>query len=120
MLGYLNLTDDDYIDDFDLKAEEIPGEFILQREIRNASKGKDFFINSDQTGEAIYFDGVPLDHFFYYYKIWENFHYFGLPYGKGWANEKAWLLEFLKAFTKAKESVDVFIENKMSKKGNMT
>jgi hypothetical protein len=41
------------------------------------------------------------EEFYYYYNIWENFHFFGLPHGNGWANEEDWLIDFLKRFEKA-------------------
>ncbi len=41
------------------------------------------------------------DEFYYYYDIWENFHFFGLPHGSGWIDEAPWLIRFLKAFEKA-------------------
>lgn len=120
MLGYLELDDDDYVSDFDTKAEEIPGAYIIQREIRKAQSGKDFFINDDDTGKPIRYSGVSWDDFVYYYKIWENYNYFGYPYGMDWTEARTWFNEFLKSFDKVKEQCNVLIEKRMSKKGNMT
>ena len=38
--------------------------------------------------------------FFHYFELWENFHYFGLPHGKGWIEEKPFVIQILKAFQK--------------------
>ena len=53
------------------------------------------------------------DQFFYYYNIWENFHFFGLPNGKGWGNEPLWLIEFLKTFEKAFRKYETFTLKKV-------
>ena len=52
----------------------------------------------------------------YYYKIWDNFHYFGLTHGKGWYCEPEWLLEFLKMFENMYKRIEYFIEEKAQKK----
>ena len=119
-MGYVALDDSEYDPLFDTKAEDIPGGFIIQREIRKAVRGENFFLNDEETGEPVRVPGVTPECFWYYYKLWENFHYFGLPQGKGWQAEREWLLEILKAFEKASESVKYFVQDKMSKKGNVT
>jgi hypothetical protein len=114
----MDLNNDYYDPEFDTKAEEIPGSYIIQREIRKAITGKDFFINDEDTGEAIRLTGISINDFHYYYKIWENYHYFGLPHNSGWSEERQWLLEFLKIFEKNYNSCKNLIEVKMSKKIN--
>jgi len=39
-----------------------------------------------------------------------------LPHGKGWIHERGWLLEFLKAFNKAKDQIEVLVQEQMSRK----
>lgn len=118
LLGYFD--EYEYVQDFDLKAEEIPKGFIIQREIKKAIDGKDFFYQDGKTLEKVACQGVSFQDFLYYYRIWEDFHYFGLPHGRGSVNERRWVLDIIKIFEKANQSVQVFIEDRMSKKGNMT
>jgi hypothetical protein len=51
--------------------------------------------------EQQYILDYKTEEFYYYYNVWENYHFFGLPHGKGWVNEPEWLIEFLKSFEKA-------------------
>ena len=51
--------------------------------------------------QEIFEDKDFLSAFYYYYEIWENFNFFGLPNGRGWLNEPRWMIEFLKSFEKA-------------------
>jgi hypothetical protein len=118
LLGYLDLSDSDYDNEFDTKAEELPGGYIIQREIRKAKNGSSFFFNDVETGKAVRCSPVTISDFMYYFKIWENFHFFGLPQGKGWEAERTWLLEFLKVFERLYKAVNIFVENKMAKKGS--
>lgn len=91
----------DYDDDFWDKAEELPGCFIIQREIQKAVRGEDFFYNDEDTGKPVKLIGIDISVFAYYYKLWEDYHYFGLPGGRGSSSERRWLLEHLKTFEKA-------------------
>jgi len=109
LLGYFKRG---YISDFDLKVENIPGAFIIQREIKKAVDGRPFFYNCPETRKPIYCEAVAADEFFYYYKLWENFYYFGLPLNRGWASEREWLIEFLKVFIKTHKAVENFLEIK--------
>jgi hypothetical protein len=118
-LGYLQLSDDYYSPEFATKADQLPGALIIQREIRKAAKGEDFFYNDEDTGKPMRCQGIPMEAFSYYYRIWENFHYFGLPAGRGWQAEREWMLEFLKIFEKAHKSVLHFLEMMAMKKGGM-
>ena len=116
MLGYTS-GGDWYSDSFATKAESLPGCFIIQREINKAVSGEDFFYNDKETGKPIRCKAVNYEkEFIYYYRIWENFHYFGLPHGAGWIEERQWLLDFLKVFERANKDVEFFVEMRARKK----
>lgn len=100
------------------KAEDLSEGFIIQREIEKALSGRPFFINDEETLKPIRLDGIPWESFFYYYKIWENCDSFGLPHGKGWIEERQWLLEFLKVFNRAKTQVEILVEERVAKQNN--
>jgi len=98
------------------KVEDLPGCFIIQREIEKAVSGKPFFINDEETKKPIRLECISQIEFYYYYQIWEDYHYFGLPNGNGTAKERRWLLDLLKIFEKTHKQVKKFIEYKMSRK----
>ncbi len=114
LLGLLQNTD--YSDSMWDKAEQIPGGLIIQREIKKAANGQNYFINDEKTGKPIRLQSFTGEEFNYYYKLWEDFHYFGLPHGKGSAQERRWLLEFLKAFDRAFKDVEAFIQTRELRK----
>lgn len=92
------------------KVENFPGGFMIQRQIERAVTGKSFTIYDPDTMEPIRLQGVSWEEFYHYYQIWEDFHYFGLPQGRGSLEERRWLLDFLKVFTKTHKEVEVFLE----------
>lgn len=110
MLGYKpgQKTHDIFWD----KVEDICGFYMIQREISKAVNGQSFFINNEDTKKPEYYEPIDYTIFIYYYNLWENFHYFGLPHGKGWIDEREWLLNFLKVFENAYNVVQNFIELK--------
>jgi hypothetical protein len=104
----------EYIQTFWDMAEEAPGFWIIQREIKKAVSGKPFFIN-DERGKPERLEAIEYKDFIYYYRIWSNYHYFGLPHNQGWYAERDWLLEFLKRFENAYKRVESFFEAKAIK-----
>ena len=114
LLGYnANYKTDDVFWD---KAEEIPGGYIIQREIVNAVNGKKFFYNNE-NGKPVFCDAVQWDEFYYYYQIWEDFHVLRvLPHGEGTLAERRWLLDLLKIFERTYNATEALIEEKMAKK----
>ena len=98
------------------KVELLPrGNKIIQREIEKAVTGKPFFFN-DENGLPVRLPGVSWEDFLYYYVLWENFENFGLPKGRGWIDEREWLLSFLKIFNRTYKDVEYFLEQKEIKK----
>lgn len=57
--------------------------------------------------EGDIFIEYPED-FFSYFDLWENFHHFGLPHGKGFINELPWVIDFLKYFENIYESIKTY------------
>lgn len=98
------------------KAEQIPGALIIQREVRKAVNGENFFINDENTGKPIRLQGVNREAWVYYYKLWEDFHYFGLQGGAGSGSERRWYLEFIKTFEKSYKDTVAYIEAREMKK----
>jgi len=85
---------------------------MINREITNAVNEESFFINDNDTHKAVHFKAVNYKVFIYYYRIWENFHYFGLPHGRGWTDEREWVLEFLKVFENEYNITQNFLDKK--------
>lgn len=113
----LGLYDDaDFSDSMWDKAEQIPGALIIQREIRKAASGENFFINDERTGKPVRLQGVSREAWIYYYKLWEDFHYFGLQSGAGSGSERRWYLEFIKTFEKSYKDAVAYIEAREMKK----
>ena len=108
LLGYYG--DNSYTSDMmQFKAESFSGGYIIQREIKKAIAGKNFFFNNEE-GKPVYCDGIQPEELNYYIEIWSNFHYFGLPHAGGWAVERQWLLNFLKAFETAYKNTESFVQ----------
>jgi len=116
LLGYNSgfKTDSTFWD----KVENLPGGFMIRREIEKAVNGKPFTIFDPDTKEPLRLQAVPWEEFYYYYQLWEDFHYFGLPHGGGTLAERRWLLDFLKVFTRTHEQVNSFLEAREIKKAN--
>ena len=115
LLGY-SLDDDWYSPSFATKAESIPGFFIIKREIKKAISGKDFFYNDRETGKPIRCDGINNEDFFYYYKLWEDFHFLKiLPEGKGTSSERRWYLDFIILFEKTHGEIENFVQVQATK-----
>lgn len=94
--------------------EQLPGgKYIEYREERRRREGKPFSI---QDG-AEKIEVLPVDHsvFMHYYGIWENYHYFGLPCGGGWIDEKPWVLSVIKMFDGIKDEIKAENERKARK-----
>jgi len=93
--------------------EELPGGWLIEyRELGKARKNEKFRVKN-HSGDWL--DIEPdWNGFAYYFDIWENFHYFGLPNGKGWAQEQSWVIEFLKSFQRVFNSIEAFRVKKSS------
>jgi hypothetical protein len=89
-------------------AEECPGFWIIQREIKKAVSGQDFFIN-DERGKPKRLSGIDYQEFIYYYDLWDNFHYFGYPNSLDWTEAKTWFNTILKRFENAYNRTQDFI-----------
>ena len=91
---------------FDKKAENMTNGFIIQREIRKARRGEDFFFNDPETLKPVRCQGLKWEDFLFYYRIWENWYYLKiLPHGKGWLHERPWVLELIKIFIKIHKEI---------------
>lgn len=108
ILGYQDEPLDAFFWD---KVDELPDCFIIQREIGKALDGESFFI-FDERHQKKRCQGISQSEFFYYFRIWDDFHFFGLPNGKGSSFEKRWLLDFLKLFQNTYNMTLNFIESK--------
>lgn len=97
-------------------VEELPGCFMIQREIKKAITGQPFFFNDGDTGKPVQCEAVQEYEMKYYLDIWDNFHHFGLPHATGWSSERQWLLNFLKMFENAFKSVQYYNEQQAYKR----
>ena len=69
--------------DWEDKIEDLPGDnFIEQGQIKRAISGNEFWIFGETGGED-YLPGIDLAEFWQAYERWDDFHYFGLPLGRG-------------------------------------
>jgi len=95
-----------FSDDF----QQLPrGYGIKNKEIRNCRECKDFYISDDNGKKTfIKMDKSIQECFYAYYELWENYHYFGLPHGKGWINELPWVVDFLKYYDKIYNEIEVY------------
>lgn len=118
MLGWF--VEQTFISDFWDKAEELPGCFMIQREIRKAITGQSFFYNDDETGKPVHVNGCQLVEFNHYYLIWDDYHWLKtLPLGRGTLAERRWVLEIIKSFEKVHKEVVNYIEEQNYKKAEM-
>jgi len=112
LLGWF--TETDWLADFDTKVEELPGCFMIQREIKKALAGQDFFFYDfygDRIGKPIRVQGTDIEAFNYYFTVWDDFHYLRmLPHGRGTLAERRWVVDIIKVFEKAHMSTKNFIE----------
>lgn len=101
------------------KAEELPGCFIINREITKAVNGEKYFINDEETGKPERLPAIDYKAFLYYYELWENFHYFGYPQGMNWIDAPEWFNNILKTLENAYTQIQNFIEAQEMKKARM-
>ena len=91
---------------FDDKIEPLPGGWFIEvGQLREAREGKPYTATNP---DGIDLKIEPMEYFPYYYEIWENFHYFGLPHGNGWINELPWLVNFIKMFQRIYQEIESF------------
>ena len=82
-------------------AEELelrPGKWLIENGQLKRFKDGEAYSAINPDGEIVAIE--QPDNFGYYYEIWENYHFFGLPHGSGWVNELPWVIDFLKMFDK--------------------
>jgi hypothetical protein len=115
LLGWYSETR--FIRDFWDKAEELPGCFMIQREIRRAISGEPFFFNDEESGKSTRVEGCGRDEFNYYFQIWDDFHWLKiLPHGKGTLSERRWVLDLIKIFEKSHAETLGWIEARETRK----
>lgn len=89
---------------------QLPGNWgIEDQHICNYYDGKPFMV-CDNNGIDYKIDNTENEiiAFHYYYDIWENYHEFGLPHGKGSLYECNWLLDFVKYFNRIFNDIEIF------------
>lgn len=102
------------------KAEELPDGFIIQREIKKAVAGNNFFYNSAKNGKPVRCDGITLEEFNYYLQLWDDFHFLKLlPHGQGSGRERRWVIDFIKMFEKIHMSVNNYLTDKAQRKAEI-
>jgi hypothetical protein len=89
-----------------LSAEFLPNDCkILPPDVWKARTGKNFnYYPGD--GLPVEVEGVHPSVYLYYLDIYENYQLFGLPHGKGWIDEKPWLITFLKYMVRRDRHVE--------------
>jgi hypothetical protein len=118
LLGWF--AEQTFISDFWDKAEELPGCFMIQREIRKAITGQSFFYNDEESGKAVHVEGIQIADFNSYYLLWDDYHWLKtLPHGKGTLSERRWVLESIKLFEKTHKEILNYIEERNYRKAEM-
>jgi len=118
LLGYFGETYN--TETFWDKAEELPEGFIIQREIKKATTGKPFFYNDGSTGKPVRCDGIMMEEFNFYFQLWDDFHFLKLlPHGKGSADERRWVIDFIKLFEKIHISTCNFLQEKADRRNEI-
>lgn len=98
------------------KAVELPGCYIIEREITKAVNGESYFTNDEETGKPQHHPAVDFSVFHYYYTLWENFHYFGYPNRMDWTDDRnEWFNRMLKFFENAYTATQNFLDAKAMK-----
>ena len=97
--------DDGFVNDLVFQDDivRLPGNyFITYGDIKKQREGESFTVICNDGEER---EVTPPDDFWELYEFWENYHYFGLPHGNGWANEAQETIDLLKAFERAYEEI---------------
>jgi len=114
LLGYF---EDEISSTFWDAAEELPDAYIIQREIKKAVRGESFFYNRKSDGKPVFCEGLEMEAFNFYFQLWDDFHFLKLlPHGKGSADERRWVIDFIKMFEKIHISVQNFINDRDQRK----
>lgn len=117
MLGWF--AEQTFISDFWDKAEELPGFFMIQREIRKAISGQSFFYNDEETGKSVRVDGISVEEFNHYYLLWDDYHWLKktpIDIDKDITSERRWVLDIIKLFEKTHKEVLNYIEEREIRK----
>jgi len=118
LLGYY--SESDFDPDMWDKAESLPGCYIIQREVKKAIAGEDFFFNDSETGKPKRVEGITHNILNEYVQLWDDFHYLKvLPHGKGTLSERRWVLDAIKALEKTFIETEFFIEEQAHKKAKV-
>jgi hypothetical protein len=115
LLGYFGK--DDFSETFWDAAESLPGCFLIQREVKKAVQGENFFYNDGETGKPVRCEGITYSDLMYYVTFWDDFHYLKvLPSGRGTMSERRWLIDSIKLFEKCFLEIQNFLEDKARRK----
>lgn len=68
--------------------------------------GDDFFVFLEEGKPPVKMDGVPVEVYTYYFKIFTRTENYGLPHGGGWADEPGWVLDYLDEMKWRKRQVE--------------
>jgi len=100
---------------FETKAEHITDYLIIQREIQKAVNGKSFKVyeyteegKKSKTPEVL--PGIQYETFVYYYKLWQNYSFFGYPQGMNWLESPQWFNDLLIMFQNASVKIQNLID----------
>jgi hypothetical protein len=100
---------------FDDKIEPLPGGYFIDVKNLRLARGNEPYIVVDDDGKELKMAIVRNSG--HYFEMWENFHYFGLPNGKGWYNELPWVINMLKSFQRIYNEIESFRIERRSKIG---
>lgn len=100
---------------FETKPERITDYLILQREIQKAVTGKSFKVYiEDEEGKQNkapeVLPGIPYEIFVHYYKLWQNYSFFGYPQGMNWLEMPDWFNDLLIMFQNASVKIQNLID----------
>lgn len=93
----------------------MPGdEIIEQGEIKKAINGEIYSVYGE-NGDPVYLPVIDVWDFWNAYKMWENYHYFGLPPSVDWSDGESQFLELIKIGEKAWQSTETWRREQASK-----
>jgi hypothetical protein len=89
------------------EVEYLPGDFAITfRNLKKYRARQDFIIHKGGKPFHVEFSEEIARGYEYYFLTWEDYHYFGLPHGKGSLDELPWLLDFLKYFDRLFQAIE--------------
>jgi hypothetical protein len=101
---------------FETKAEHITDHLIIQREIQKAVSGKSYkvyeYSEETESRKSETLPGIPYEIFIYYFKLWNNYSFFGYPQGLNWLEAPQWfndlIIDFQNAHVKVQNMIDEY------------